>query len=130
MNAKFEVVPFLFGLVGAAAGGVAGYFGFDFMWNHGFYAMILPGVAIGLGFSLASRRSSVVYGIVCAVLALGLSIYIESQYFIYEVAGSFTYLLSHPLEIQPVSLIMIALGTVLAFVIGRGRPTYPRSAPR
>ena len=56
------------GLAGALVGGAAGHFLFLAMTRWGFYAMVLPGAAVGLGCGLLSGRRSVPLGIACGVI--------------------------------------------------------------
>ena len=46
------------GIVGAVAGGVAGYFVFFWIAQQGFYAIMLPGAAVGLGCGQCCPRAS------------------------------------------------------------------------
>lgn len=70
--------PLWFGILGAAAGGVIGYFVFFLLLeNAGMYAMVLPGALIGLGRAVGAKAKSIPLGIVCGIAALVLSLFIE-----------------------------------------------------
>lgn len=130
MNSQFQIVPFLRGLLGAAVGGAVGYFVYTWILTQGLYAMIIPGAALGYGFAMLSRQSSPVYGVACAILAIGLGLFAEWKTFPFIDDGSFQYLLNNVHEILPIHLIMIALGGLIAFWSGRGRASYPGETTR
>jgi hypothetical protein len=125
MIGKFRIVPFLKGILGAAVGGVVGYYAFGWVLSQGFYAMVIPGAALGYGFGLLSRDRSTVYGIVCAILAVGLGLFTEWKFFPFIKDGSFNYFITHIHELIPVTLIMIALGGLCGYWFGIGRTTVP-----
>ncbi len=116
-----ESTALLLGLVGAAVGGALGYFVFGWILSHGFYAMIIPGTALGLGFGLAARRYRIYFGFICAVLALGLGLFTEWRHFPFSANGTFAYFLTHLQQLTPVTWIMIVVGCVFAFSFGQGR---------
>ena len=115
------VTALVLGLFGAAAGGGLGYLAFSWILGHGFYAIIIPGAALGFGFALAARRHRVSYGVICAVLALGLGLFAEWKHFPFNADGSFGYFLTHMQQLKPMTWIMIAVGCVFAFSFGQGR---------
>lgn len=115
------VTAVLLGLIGAAAGGALGYLVFGWILSQGFYAMIIPGAALGLGFALAARCHRAGYGVICAVLALGLGLFTEWKHFPFVADESFTYFLTHLQQLKPMTWIMIGLGCVFAFSFGQGR---------
>src|SRR5687767_140920 len=63
-------------LIGAAAGGAAGYALFWYARQWGFYAIVLPGALLGIGAGLARNRS-VAMALICGLLALGLGLFTE-----------------------------------------------------
>ncbi len=126
MGANFRIAPLIRGLFGAAVGGTVGYFAFAWILSQGFYAMILPGAAVGLGFGASTRERSTVYKFVSAILALGLGFFAEWRFFPFVKDGSFTYFVTHVHQLRPVSLLMIALGGVFAFWFGIGRTPVSR----
>lgn len=103
------------GLGGAALGGAAGYLAFGWFASQGFYAMALPGVALGVGAGLAARQRSVTLATLCGVAALILSIYAEWKNFPFATDDSFSYFLTHLLDLRPLTWLMIVLGTLGGF---------------
>jgi hypothetical protein len=116
------------GILGAVLGGVAGYFVFLWIAQQGFYALILPGAAAGLGCATMSKGQSRPLGIVCALLAVPLGLFSEWQFAPFVVDESLGYFLTHLHERQPITLILIAVGVWLAYWLGVGstRPTNDR----
>ncbi len=56
---KRSLISNLLGLVGAAVGGVLGFYTFGWLEDHGFYGLAIPGAFLGLGCGLlAQHRSS------------------------------------------------------------------------
>ncbi len=120
MTAKNKAVNWLLGLAGAAAGGVVGYFVFVWLVGQNFYAMILPGAALGAGGTLLLRERSQVFGVVCAALAIPLSVFAEWKMFPFVADDSFSYFLTHLQDLIPVHIIMIVLGVLCAYWFGLG----------
>lgn len=108
------------GICGAIVGGALGHFGFVWIATKGFYSLVLPGALLGLGFGLASQQRSVVFGVMCAIAALALGMYSEWSYFFIQ-NNSFWYFLAHVNELNPITWIMLVVGTLMAFWFGRGR---------
>jgi hypothetical protein len=75
------LLNFTRGLAGALVGGAAGFFAFGWLAEQGFYAMALPGIALGVGAGVAARHRSRVLATMCGLLALGLSIFAEWKNF-------------------------------------------------
>ncbi len=103
-------------LAGACLGGFLGYHGFLFAFQYGFYAMILPGAFIGLGASFG-RSPSIFLPILCAVAALALSFFLEWHTRPFSADPSLPCFIRNIPNLTPVTLIMIAAGTLLAFWI-------------
>ncbi len=119
----------LLGLIGAAVGGVLGFYTFGWLEGHGFYGLAIPGAFLGLGCGLLAQHRSTSRGVACAVAALVLSIYAEWKYHPFLADGSFAYMLKHLSELSPVTLLMMTIGTAIAFWVGRdaGFRLLPRS---
>jgi hypothetical protein len=115
---RHRIVSNLLGLVGAVAGGAIGYWAFFWILRQGFYALILPGALIGLGCGLLARHRSWPRGIACGLAALALGLYAEWQYQTFVADPSFAYMVRHIGEKQPITLIMIGVGSLLAFWMG------------
>ena len=128
MNERVEMV--LRGLAGAAVGAAVGYFSVVWLSRQGLYAIILPGPLLGLGCALVLRRSSMVAGILCGLAAVPLGIFCEWRIAPFIVDGSLGYFLTHLDQLRPVTLILITLGAVFAFWLGKGDDRYgkPSSA--
>ena len=103
------------GLGGAALGGTVGYLAFGWLASQGFYAMALPGVALGVGAGLAATQRSLTLAILCGVAALILSIYAEWRNFPFARDDSLSYFLTHLLDLRPLTWLMLALGTLGGF---------------
>jgi hypothetical protein len=104
----------LLALLGAAAGGALGYFAFFWIWDHGFYALALPGALVGLGAGFVMNRSIWV-AVVCGFGALALGLCTEYRRAPFIADDSLGYFLSHVHTLSPVTLLMIALGAFIAF---------------
>jgi hypothetical protein len=109
----------LLGLVGAAVGGVLGFYTFGWLWHYGFYGIAIPGAFVGLGCGLLAQHRSLVRGIVCGAGAFLLSIFTESRYYALPEEDSFRYMVTHFYRLGPVTLVMIAIGTAIAFWVGQ-----------
>jgi hypothetical protein len=113
------VISNLLGLIGAAAGGVLGFYTFKWLEDHGFYGLAIPGAFLGLGCGLLAQHRSWARGIVCAVAALGLSLFTEWKYHYFLDDESFSYMVAHLKDKSPVTLLMIVIGTLIAFWVGQ-----------
>lgn len=109
------------GLGGAILGGILGYFAFRWLARHGYYGLAIPGALLGLGASLAARAKSLPLGIACGIAALALGILAEWLAFPFVKDKSFTFFLTHLHHLSSPTLLMLALGTALAFWFGQGR---------
>jgi hypothetical protein len=107
------------GLVGAIIGGVLGFYTFRWLAGHGFYGLAIPGAFLGLGCGLLAHHRSIPRGIVCAVAALILSLYTEWTFQTFVADDSFSYMVRHILDKSPVTLLMIAVGTAIAYWVGK-----------
>ena len=67
----------LLGLVGAALGGVAGFYVYRWILNQGFIGGMIPGAFLGLGCSLLARHPSLARGVVCGVAGLMLGFFTD-----------------------------------------------------
>jgi hypothetical protein len=103
------------GLLGAVVGAVAGYFAFFWIAGQGFYAIVLPPALLGLGAGLAARRRSRMLACVSAGAGLALGLYIEWKFAPFVVDHSLGYFLTHLHALRPLTMLMIALGTILSY---------------
>ena len=111
-----------------------GHFAFLWIARQGFYAIILPGALIGLagGWFLQKQTMTfgMVFGIVCALLALIGGIISEWRLRPFATDNSFSYFITHLQHLRPITLIMIAIGAVFAFWFSAtGRRRAPASEP-
>jgi hypothetical protein len=120
MNAKSQKANWPLGLVGAVAGGILGYFLFFVLVHHRLYALILPGAAVGLGGGLLLRGKSNLFGALCGVSGLFLGIFTDWGFEQFEDDPSFVYFLTHLHKLDAITLIMIAVGGLIAFWMGKG----------
>jgi hypothetical protein len=107
------------GLAGAVAGGIAGYFLFWVLARSGMLGYMIPGALLGLGAGYAARGRSPVLGVICAVLAVGLTLFaawhVAFQQFTFpEFLGRL-----HQLPIS--RIVLMSLGVVMAYWLGQGR---------
>jgi len=117
----------LLGFAGAAAGGVIGYFAFQWIIRQGFYPLALPGALLGLGCGVLVRRRSLTLGFACGLLALALGTFVEWRFRPFTADGGLGYFLAHFLDLQPITLLMIALGGFCGFWFALGWRRKPRS---
>jgi len=103
-------------LCGAFLGGTLGYFAFFWIASQGFYALVLPGAAVGLGAGVVANRSQWV-AVVCGILAAALGVWTEFRFAPFRADGSFTYFVTHLQNLRPITLVLIAVGTAVGFWI-------------
>jgi hypothetical protein len=112
-----NVVSNLLGFLGAIVGGVIGYLGYRFALRYGLYAMILPGGLLGLGCGALAMHRSVWRGVACLVAGLALGLFAEwKSFWVNKTLGEF--LAAIP-GFDPMTMIMIGVGGLLAFWCGR-----------
>jgi len=108
------------GVLGAVIGGAIGFFAFKWLLTQGYYGLALPAILLAIGFSMGSKRPMVLGGIFCAIAGLGLMIFSEWYTSPFVKDKSLGFFLRNLGELQPVTLIFIAVGTAVAFWFGRG----------
>jgi hypothetical protein len=109
------------GLVGAVAGGVAGWYTLGWLLSFGMLGLAIPGAFVGFGFGLASRRNVPLAGVFCGIVALIFGLYCDHATNVNGVDDTFVSYLSHLSTVNPINLIMIGVGTVVAYWLGKGR---------
>src|SRR6516165_3133760 len=114
-----HLISNLLGLAGAIVGAVIGFYTFGWLLEHGFLGLMVPGALLGLGCSLLARHPSIPRGALCAVAALGLSFFADWWFEPFNPDPSLKYFLAHALDLGPVRLLMIGIGTVIAYWIGK-----------
>jgi hypothetical protein len=113
---------------GAVAGGVVGYFATWWIARQGFYALVLPGAALGLGGGLFVKDRSALRGVLCAVAAVLLGLFTDWRVEPFIADKSLTYYLTHLHQLQPITLIMVGLGAAFGFWLSVGREKLTPSA--
>ncbi len=114
-----HVVSNILGLVGAIVGGALGVLVFRWIATRGFYAPIVPGGFVGLGSALLARHSSTARGIACAVLAVVAGVIAEWSAFPFIKDESLGYFLTHLNQLKTLTILLIGVGVVLAYWVGR-----------
>ena len=109
------------GVVGGAAGGAAGHFLFFWIARQGLYAIVLPGALVGIGCGLLSGRKSICLGVLCALSGLALGIFTEWRFAPFAADRSLAFFLLHLNHLPAVKLVLLTLGSGLAFGLGMGR---------
>lgn len=130
MSGRDAILSNLLGLVGGAIGATLGYFIFSWFVGQGFYGMMIPGALLGLGCGLLARHPSTARGVICGVVALGLSLFVEWKFFPFIADGSFPYLLTHVHQLNGVHLLMILAGVFFAYWLGKDAGIAGLSARR
>jgi hypothetical protein len=116
-----QAIIILRGIAGGVVGGVCGFFVFQWLARQGMYGMMIPGALIGMGAGLAARGRSVVLGVLCAIGAMGLSIYAEWAVRPFLVDKSLGFFVTHLHQLSAMTMIMMGLGAVFAYWLGQGR---------
>jgi hypothetical protein len=105
-------------IVGAVAGGILGYAAFFWVARHGFYALALPGIVLGLGCSVLSQGRSALRGAVCALVAFPLGVYTDWRFDNPPNQHTLGYWFSHLPQQGIITLILLAVGTLAAYWFG------------
>lgn len=129
-----DLVP---GLVGATMGGIVGYFIYMHALGYGLVAGVIPGAFLGLGSGLLSGRPSRLRGLICGLGGLALSLYVEWKTSALAADEQFGGFLAGLPKKPPIILVMIVLGTFLAYRWGGdgmkpsfgGRPSATEGTP-
>lgn len=119
MLTKAKLIDHGLGFVGAVFGAVAGYFLFFWIIDQGFYAMMIPGAFVGMGAGLLAQHPSRNRGAVCAVGGLILGCYTEWSYAPFNADKSLGYFVAHLHHLRPITLLMIAAGAIIAYMLGK-----------
>lgn len=126
MSKSNQSLTIALGLLGAAAGGYIGYFLFFWMARQGFYALALPGGMLGLVAGLGARERSPLLAVLCGIAGLMLGLFSEWRFAPFAADHSFTYFLTHVHTLQPVTLLMLALGVFLSYSLALRRKAAPK----
>lgn len=132
MGPQRILISNLLGVVGAVVGGVLGFYTFGWLEYHGFYGLAIPGAFLGVGSGLLAQHRSRARGLACAAAALGLSIFTEWKFHPFLEDDRFSFMITHMKDLKSVTLLMIAIATVVAYWTGQdaGFRLLPWSNPR
>lgn len=106
----------LIAVLGAIVGGALGYFTVPVFIRFGLYPAVLPGGLLGIGAGLGRTRT-IALPIAFGLAALGLGLFTEWRHFPFVADASLAFFARHVLEVNPMSLVLIALGGALGFWI-------------
>jgi hypothetical protein len=101
-------------LLGAALGGLLGYVLFWAGARRGLYGLAFPGGLLGLGAGIFKTRSKAV-PIVCGLAALALGLFTEWRYAPFAANAGLGYFVLRIHRLQPITLLMLAAGTLIGF---------------
>ena len=73
-------LPLALALIGALLGAALGHFAFVWIARQGFYALVLPGAAAGLGGGLFVKQRSIPLAVVCGGIALAAGIFSQWRF--------------------------------------------------
>ncbi len=99
---------------GAACGGIVGYYGCFWVAQQGFYGIILPGALLSLGTNLGRSRHLAV-AVICGLAALTLGFFTEWRLAPFIADDGLKYFVTHLQDLQPLTMILIAVGGVMGF---------------
>jgi F0F1-type ATP synthase assembly protein I len=128
VEGRSDAMNFVLGISGAVVGGTFGHFAFIWIVGQGFYALIIPGAALGLGFSAGFQRKTTAGALFCGIAAVGLGLFSEWCFQPFAKDVGFGFFLAHIQHLEPITLIMIVLGGVCAYwTVGSQRRFADRS---
>ncbi len=119
------LISHLLGLVGAALGGVAGFYLYCWIVSRGLVGGMIPGAFLGLGCGLLARHPSYARGVVCGIAGLLLGFF--ADWYTNLTTKTFWEYLQDLKSVNQVYLLMILFGAVIAFWIGKDAAIARRS---
>lgn len=124
-------ISWILGLLGAALGGLAGYFLFQYAWSYGYYAPVLSGGMVGVGAGLLGRHQSILRGLLCAIAGIVLGYYCDYRITLLPHFDTFLAYLAAFAKHSTSTNILTILGGLVAYWFGQSNWTEPRrgSAP-
>lgn len=114
-----KVSSHLLGLVGATIGAFLGYFLFNWLVRQNLYGLMIPGAMLGLGCSILAQHRSPARGIACGIAAIALGLYTEWRFSPFKADDGFKYLVLHFSDLKPITQLMIGVGAIIAFWLGK-----------
>ena len=121
MNPPLRPHTIALALLAAAVGGGVGYFAFFWIAKQGLYAIMLPTALVGLGTGLCVTSRSQPLAIAGAIGGLALGLFTEWKFAPFIVDNSLSYFIKHVYQLKPVTLLMLAIGTVASYRLALGR---------
>jgi len=129
VEGRSDAIKIILGILGAVVGGTVGHYAFTWIVGQGFYALVIPGAFLGLGFSAGFQSKSTAAAVFCATAAVGLELFSEWSVFPFAKDTGFQFFLVHVHQLEPITLIMVALGGLCAFwTVGGNRRAADRSS--
>jgi hypothetical protein len=119
------VISNLLGVVGAALGGVAGFYLYCWIVSKGFVGGMIPGAFLGLGCGLLAQHPSYARGVACGIGGLVLGFF--ADWYTNVTTKTFWEYLQDLKSVNQVYLLMILFGAVIAFWIGKDAGLVGRS---
>jgi hypothetical protein len=113
------LVSNLLGIAGAIVGGALGFYIFGWLFDHGFYGLMIPGALLGGGCGLLARHASTTRGIICGVAAAMFALFTEWWFFPFKSDRSLAYFVGHMTSLSPVTWLMIVVGAFIAYWLAR-----------
>lgn len=112
------------GVLGAIAGGVLGFFAFEWLSSVGLYAIVLPGAFVGLGCGMLARNRSIFFAVFCFVIGIVSSLLGEwhTKWFVDDAGNDqgLAYFIQHIHQSRGgIALIAVLLNGVIAGWLGR-----------
>ena len=104
----------LLSLLGATVGGTLGYFGFRWLISQNLYGLVLPGGLLGLGAGIGKSQTRWL-PFVTAPAALMLGLFAEWSWAPFIDDPSLGFFITHLKLLKRITVIMLAVGTVIAF---------------
>jgi len=115
----------LLGLVGAAIGGVLGFFTYRWILSHGMIGGMIPGAFLGLGCNILARHPSWARGAFCGIAGLVLGFC--TDWYTNLTTDTFWMYLQNLKDVNQVVLLTILLGAAIAFWLGKDAGVGGRS---
>ena len=100
----------------AVGGAIVGYFGFLWMFDRGFYALVLPGGLAGLAAGIPRTRG-ISAAVIAALVASVAGLVAEHAVAPFIADRSLAFFFAHVGELRPVTLALIGLGAVIGFYV-------------
>ncbi len=114
-----NLVSNLLGIVGALVGGALGFYIFGWLFDHGFYGLMIPGALLGGGCGLLARHPSTMRGIIGGIAAAVFALFTEWRFRPFAADESGAYFVTHMTSLSPVTWLMIVVGAFIAYWLAR-----------